>query len=97
MKKSPKTQAATLATSPKAANLTAPRRAAEDFVAVSERLATALADTVDHGDCPPWLQQRIAELHSGLMSEFVCDVGDDIRLRFALGAQKASEGHRPAD
>lgn len=68
----------------------------EQFTQVAERLAVALADTVDHNDCPEYLRQRIAELHSGLMSEFVCDVSDDIRLRFALGARKAAEGHRPA-
>ena len=78
-------------------NASAETQAAPTFKAVAEKLATAMADTIDHPDCCEYLRMRLAEVHSGLMSEFVCDVSDDIRLRFALGAQKAAENNRPAD
>jgi len=72
-------------------------QAYEKFGEVAERLADAMAATFVHYQCPEYLRQRIAELHKGLMSEFNCDVEDDIRLRFALGAAKAAEAKRPAD
>lgn len=71
--------------------------AKENFGAVADRLAAALADTVDHPDCPEYLSARIAELHNGLVTEFNCEVSHDIRMRFADACVYAAEGKRPAD
>lgn len=67
-----------------------------NFGEVADRLASALADTVDHPDCPEYLRDRIEKLHNGVVTEFNCEVSHDIRMRFADAAVYAAEAGRPA-
>jgi hypothetical protein len=70
--------------------------AKQKFGDVADRLADALADVIDHPDCPEYLQMRIAELHNGVVSEFNCEVSHDVRMRFADACVYAAESRRPA-
>lgn len=72
------------------------RLASEPIDELCENLAVALAAVLEHPSCCEYLRERICALHDGLMSEFACDVADDIRLRFADAAVKACENGRPA-
>src|SRR5262245_42389391 len=67
--------------------------AEENFGDLADKLAVAMANVLDHGDCPEFLAQRIAELHNSVVNEFNCETSHDVRVRFADACVYAAENH----
>lgn len=63
------------------------------FGAVVGRLGNALADVVDHPDCPDDLARWISDLDCNVANELQ-DLGVQLRTRFVALIAKAAEGER---